>query len=149
RNNGDGTFTDVSVQAGIRKTAGLAHGLGVIALDYDNDGLPDIYVGNDSPPNLLWRNLGNGRFAEAAVQANAAFSAAGLEQASRGVDAGDLDTRGLLDIFVTNFSGQGSELYRNSPFHVFEDDTWRAGIGSVSLPYLGWSAHMADFDGDG
>ena len=148
RNNGDGTFTDVSVEAGIR-LHGPAHGLGAIALDYNNDGWPDIYVGDDSSPNLLWRNLGNGRFAETAVQANAAFSADGLEQASMGVDAGDLRNRGLLDIFVTNFSGQGSELYLNSASHVFEDDTWRAGIAKVSLPYLGWSANMADFDGDG
>jgi hypothetical protein len=149
RNNGDGTFTDVSAAAGIRAIEGPAHGLGVIGLDYDNDGWPDIYVANDSSPNLLWRSLGNGRFANAAVAANAAFSADGLEQASMGADAGDLENRGLLDIFLTNFSGQGSELYRNSPAHLFEDDTWQSGIAKPSLPYLGWSAHMADFDGDG
>jgi hypothetical protein len=149
RNNGDGTFTDVSEQAGLRKVQGPAHGLGVISLDYDNDGLPDVYVANDSSPNLLWRNQGDGRFIDQAVETGAAFSADGLEQASMGVAAGDLENRGLLDIFVTNFSGQGSELYRNSPAHVFEDATWRAGIAKPSLPYLGWSAHMADFDGDG
>ena len=147
-NNGNGTFTEVTERAGISK-AGKRYCLTAVALDYNNDGWPDLFVADDSSPNLLWRNLGNGRFAETAVQANAAFSADGLEQASMGVDAGDLRNRGLLDIFVTNFSGQGSELYLNSASHVFEDDTWRAGIAKVSLPYLGWSANMADFDGDG
>ncbi|MDQ6706887.1 MAG: CRTAC1 family protein [Acidobacteriota bacterium] len=149
RNNGDGTFRDVSDAAGLRKAEGPHHGLGVIALDYDNDGRSDLYVGNDSTPNLLWHNMGNGRFVDVAVEKGVAFSADGREQASMGVEAGDLRNRGLLDLFVTNFSGQMNELYRNSAGHSFEDVTWDSGMALPAAPYLGWSAHMADFGNSG
>lgn len=149
RNNGDGTFRDVSDPAGLRKAEGPHHGLGVIALDYDNDGRTDLYVGNDSTPNLLWHNMGNGRFVDVAVEKGVAFSADGREQASMGVEAGDLHNRGLLDLFVTNFSGQMNELYRNSSSHGFEDVTWDSGMALPATPYLGWSAHMADFGNSG
>ncbi|MEX2262296.1 MAG: CRTAC1 family protein [Bryobacteraceae bacterium] len=149
RNNGDGTFMDVSEPAGLRKASGPYHGLGVVALDFDNDGRQDLYVANDSTPNLLWRNLGGGRFEEVAVARNVAFSSDGLEQAGMGVEAGDLFNRGLLDLHVTNFSREPNELYRNMADYFFEDITWSSGIGKVTLPYLGWSVHFADFDLDG
>lgn len=149
RNNGDGTFTDVSKAAGIRDVEGSFHGLGVLAADFNNDGRIDIYVANDSTPNLLWRNLGGGKFADVAVEANAAFSSDGTEQASMGVDAGDLQNRGLLDLHVTNFSGEPNELYHNDGKGAFEDTSWASGVAPVTMPSLGWSVHMTDFDNDG
>ncbi|MEJ7605270.1 MAG: VCBS repeat-containing protein [Bryobacteraceae bacterium] len=91
RNNGDGTFLEVTAAAGIEETAGAAHGLGVVATDADNDGWVDLYVANDSTPNMLWRNLRNGKFQNVAMEAGTALSIDGMEQASMGVDAGDLN----------------------------------------------------------
>ncbi|MGH9629173.1 MAG: CRTAC1 family protein [Bryobacteraceae bacterium] len=147
--NKDGRFSDVSETAGIREAEPPFHGLGVIALDYNNDGRMDLYVGNDSCANMLWRNEGGGRFVDVAVEAGVAFSSDGMEQASMGVEAGDLRNRGLLDIVVTNFSGETHEIYRNSPQYFLEDVTWDSGLGAPTLPALGWSTHMADFDMDG
>jgi hypothetical protein len=149
RNEGDGTFSDVSVRAGIHPTNSAAHGLGVMAFDYDNDSWPDLYVGNDSTPNLLWHNLGNGRFQDAGVETATAFSSDGMEQASMGIDAGDLFNRRALDLYVTNFSGESNELYRNRGSGEFEDITWKADLGAPTLPYLGWGTHMLDLDNDG
>jgi hypothetical protein len=147
-NNRDGTFTDVSQRAGIRAAKGPHHGLGVIALDYDNDGRPDIYVANDSTPNQLWRNLGAGKFQDVAVETGVAFSSDRLEQASMGVDAGDLWNRGLQDIFVTTFSGQPYSLYKGKDGY-FSDVTWSSGVGRATVPYLGWATHFIDLDLDG
>jgi enediyne biosynthesis protein E4 len=149
RNNRDGSFRDVTSEAGLSDVGGGAHGLGVIALDADNDGWPDLYVANDSTPNLLWRNLGNGRFGNVAAESGAAFSVDGMEQASMGVEAGDLLNRGVMDVYVTNFSGETNELYRNNGAAGFEDITWEANLGAPTLPALGWSTHMLDLDLDG
>ncbi|MBO0858814.1 MAG: CRTAC1 family protein, partial [Chloracidobacterium sp.] len=151
RNNGDGTFTDVSEKAGILKTYGT-YGLGVITADFDNDSWPDIYVANDSAPAALYHNNKDGTFTDIGVEAGAAYSADGKPQAGMGVSVGDYDGDGLLDIFKTNFSGDTSTLYRNlglkSGLLSFEDVTFTAGIG-VNTRYLGWGCGFVDFDNDG
>jgi hypothetical protein len=151
RNNGDGTFTDVSDKAGILKTYGT-YGLGVVAADFDNDSWPDIYVANDSAPAALYHNNKNGTFTDVGVESGAAYSSDGKPQAGMGVGVGDYDGDGLLDIFKTNFSGDTSTLYRNlgvkSGLLNFDDVTFTAGIG-VNTRFLGWGCGFVDFDNDG
>ena len=146
-NNGDGTFTDVSEKAGIRKTGGT-YGLGVLVADFDNDGFADIYVANDSAPATLYHNNKNGTFTDIAIEAGCAFSIDGKPQAGMGVTAGDFDRDGLLDIFKTNFSGDTSTLYHNAGKATFDDITFPAGIGSVTR-WLGWGCGFLDVDNDG
>jgi hypothetical protein len=151
RNNGDGTFTDVSDKAGILKTYGT-YGLGVVAADFDNDSWPDIYVANDSAPAALYHNNKDGTFTDVGVESGAAYSSDGKPQAGMGVGVGDYDGDGLLDIFKTNFSGDTSTLYRNlgvkSGLLSFDDVTFTAGIG-VNTRFLGWGCGFVDFDNDG
>jgi hypothetical protein len=151
RNNGDGTFTDVSDKAGILKTYGT-YGLGVVAADFDNDSWPDIYVANDSAPAALYHNNKDGTFTDVGVESGAAYSSDGKPQAGMGVGVGDYDGDGLLDIFKTNFSGDTSTLYRNlgvkSGLLNFDDVTFTAGIG-VNTRFLGWGCGFVDFDNDG
>jgi hypothetical protein len=147
RNNGDGTFTDVSEKAGIRKTNGT-YGLGVLVADLDNDGWPDIYVANDSAPAALYHNNKNGTFTDIGIEAGCAFSIDGKPQAGMGVAAGDYDHDGWLDIFKTNFSGDTSTLYRNTGKAVFEDVTFPAGIGTTTR-WLGWGCGFLDVDNNG
>ncbi len=151
RNNGDGTFADVSDKAGILKTFGT-YGLGVITADFDNDTWPDIYVANDSAPAALYHNNKDGTFTDIGVEAGAAYSSDGKPQAGMGVGIGDYDGDGLLDIFKTNFSGDTSTLYRNlgvkSGLLSFDDVTFTAGIG-VNTRFLGWGCGFVDFDNDG
>ena len=147
RNNGDGTFTDISEKAGILKTPGT-YGLGVLVSDFDNDGWPDIYVANDSTSSALYRNNHDGTFTDIAIEAGVAYSADGKPQAGMGVSAADYDCDGKLDIVKTNFAGDTSSLYRNSGENVFEDRTFQAGLGR-NTRFLGWGAMFADFDNDG
>jgi hypothetical protein len=146
RNNGDGTFTDVSEKAGITKTYGT-YGLGVLVADFDNDGWPDIYVANDSAAAALYRNNKDGTFTDIGVEAGAAYSGDGKPQAGMGVTAGDYDGDGRLDIFKTNFSGDTSTLYRNLGKETFEDVTFKSGIGK-NTRWLGWGCGFVDFDND-
>jgi hypothetical protein len=147
RNNRDGTFRDVSKEAGILKTPGT-YGLGVVVGDFDNDGWPDIYVANDSTSSALYRNNHDGTFTDIGIEAGVAYSADGKSQAGMGVSAADYDGDGLLDIVKTNFAGDTSSLYRNTGANVFEDMTFQSGLGR-NTRFLGWGAAFADFDNDG
>jgi hypothetical protein len=147
RNNGNGTFTDVSDKAGITKTNGT-YSLGVLVADFDNDGWPDIYVANDSSPAALYHNNRNGTFTDTGVEAGCAFSIDGKPQAGMGVTAGDYDRDGWLDIFKTNFAGDTSSLYHNVGKAVFDDVTFPAGVG-VNTRWLGWGCGFIDVDNDG
>jgi hypothetical protein len=147
RNNGDGTFTDVSEKSGILNTPGT-YGLGVLIADFDGDGWPDIYVANDSTSSALYRNNHDGTFTDIAIEAGVAYSPDGKPQAGMGVSAADYDGDGFLDIVKTNFAGDTSSLYRNLGKNVFEDMTFQAGLGK-NTRFLGWGAGFLDFDNDG
>lgn len=146
RNNGDGTFADVSQAAGIANPAGK--GLGVTICDYDRDGDMDVYVANDTVRNFLYRNNGNGTFVDAAYGAGVGFDANGKPQAGMGVDCGDSDGNGFPDLFVTNFSEELNTLYMNLGTGLFEDATVKAGLGSGFTP-LGFGTKFFDADNDG
>ncbi len=148
RNNRDGTFSDVSARAGVALPEPF-YGLGISWADYDNDGDPDLYVANDSTPNLLFRNNGDGTFKEIGTPAGCAYSGDGREQAGMGVDWGDYDADGWLDVFVTNFSHDVYTLYHNEAGERFSDATFRAGLGEATLKSLGWSTRFFDYDNDG
>ena len=146
-NNGDGTFTDVSEQSGVTKTAST-YGLGVLTADFDEDGWPDIYVADDSTASALFHNLKNGRFEDIAIAAGAALSPDGKPQAGMGVAAGDYDHDGHLDIVKTNFAGDTHSLYRNLGNDNFDDMTFQSGLG-LNTRYLGWGCGFFDMDNDG
>src|SRR5262245_18631796 len=147
RNNGDGTFTDVTRSAGIVDPG--HYGFGVLFSDLDGDGWPDIFVANDSVPNFLFRNNRDGTFSEIGLRSGVSLSGDGKAQASMGVDAADYDGDGRLDVFVTNFSHDYNTLYQNSGDALFSDVSYKAGVAAPSLPFLGWGAGFADFDNDG
>ena len=148
RNNGDGTFTDVSKQAGVMDENGF-YGLGILTGDFDDDGLTDIFVANDSTPNFHYRNKGNGTFEEIGFSAGTAVNENGSEQGSMGVTAGDYDHDGKLDIFITNFADEYNTLYHNDGKNSFTDLSYAAKVAAVSLPYVGWGTKFFDFDNDG
>ena len=147
RNNGDGTFTDWSDPSGVSLPEGK--GLGVVWLDYDSDGRLDVYVANDSVPNFLFRNLGDGRFEESALWAGAAVGRHGQPLAGMGADAGDVDGDGREDIVVTNLDRETHTLYGNLGDGLFEDRTFESGIGQATLPYVGFGTVFFDHDNDG
>ena len=147
RNNGDGTFTDVSESAGILGANGT-YGLGVLTADFDNDGWPDIYVADDSTASALYQNKKNGKFQDIAVEAGCALSPDGKPQAGMGVSAADYDLDGNLDIVKTNFAGDTPSLYRNLGGASFEDTTFTAGLGAHTQ-FLGWGCGFFDMDNDG
>jgi hypothetical protein len=146
RNNGDGTFTDVSAKAGILKPGGR-YGLGVVSADFDNDGWPDIYVACDQTPSLLYYNNGDGTFTERGVEAGAAYNFDGQPQSGMGIAVADFDGNGFLDIAKTNFSGDLPSLYKNEDGRFFTDVSREAGLGANHL--LGWGAAFVDLDEDG
>ncbi len=145
-NNGDGTFTDVSEEAGILKPGGR-YSLGVVSADFDNDGWPDIYVACDMTRSLLFHNLHNGKFEERGIEAGVALNYDGELQAGMGVAVGDYDNDGRLDIAKTNFSGDLTSLYHNEDGRFFSDLSRDAGLSSRQL--LGWGIGMVDVDDDG
>ena len=147
RNNGDGTFSDVSRKAGILDTIGT-YGLSVAVADFDNDGWPDIYVANDSTSATFYRNQKDGTFKDEAIESGIAFSPDGKPQAGMGVSVGDFNRDGLLDIVKTNFAGDTDSLYANQGEGNFEDQTYRSGLG-VNTRYLGWGVGFFDADNDG
>jgi hypothetical protein len=147
RNNGDGTFTDVTAKAGIKDPD--YYGFGVAFSDFDNDGWPDIYVANDSVPNLLFHNKRDGTFEEVGLISGTALNLFGLAQAGMGVAIGDYDANGYFDIYVTNFAEDTNTLYKNLGNMSFADVTVESGASRVSRPNLGWGTGFADFDNDG
>ena len=146
-NDGDGTFTDVSVASGIRKTEGH-YALGVLTLDYDNDGWPDIYVACDSAASILYHNRRDGTFQDTGVVSGTAYNDDGEAQAGMGVAAFDYDHDGFLDIVKTNFSDDSPNLYHNNGDGTFTDRVFQAGLGRLRN-LLGWGVVSADFDNDG
>ncbi|MHC5210766.1 MAG: CRTAC1 family protein [Planctomycetota bacterium] len=141
-------FEDATDQSGIR-AAPPRYGLGVLFMDLDADGRPDVYVANDSVPNTLLRNLGGGRFEDVSALSGAASDLAGRDQAGMGVDAGDMDGDGDFEIVVTNFSDESNAVYRNDGRMLFRDVATAAGLAQSSRTMLGWGVHLADLDADG
>jgi hypothetical protein len=148
RNNGDGTFTDVSRAAGVDDPKGL-YGFGVAWFDMDDDGKLDLIVANDSGPNHVYRNRGDGRFQDVSYPSGAALDGNGREQAHMGVAIGDYDNDGRDDIHITNFADDFNVLYRNEDGVSFEDVSFKTGVARVSLPFLGWGTAFLDYDNDG
>jgi hypothetical protein len=147
RNNGDGTFTDVSKQAGI-SSAHNSYGLTVVAADFDEDGWQDIFVACDSTPSLLFMNNHDGSFREEAIPRGVALSEDGYEQAGMGVGIGDYNLDGHLDLFKTHFHGDTNDLFENSGDGYFGDVTIKARLG-VETRFVCWGAGMVDLDNDG
>lgn len=145
-NNGNGSFTDVSEQAGILKPGGR-YALGAVSADFDNDGWPDIYVACDMTPSLLFHNLHNGTFEERGSEAGVAYNFDGALQAGMGVSVADYDGDGLLDIAKTNFSGDLPSLFHNDDGKFFTDLSRESGLGTRQL--LGWGISFVDIDDDG
>ena len=147
-NRGDGTFEDWSLASGLSDPQAY-FGLGALFADLDNDGLPDLFVANDSTPNSLYKNLGGGRFEEIGLLSGVAFNAHGVEQAGMGIAAGDFLNQGSLSLYVTHFSEEYNTLYRNEGGLNFSDVTPRAGLNRPTLPYVGWGTLFLDIDNDG
>jgi enediyne biosynthesis protein E4 len=147
RNNGDGTFTDVTERAGISRAFGP--GLGVVGADFNGNGRADIFVANDGAANQLWINNGDGTFEESGLLSGTAYNAEGLPEASMGVAAGDFDNDGDEDLFLTHLRRETNTLYVNDGKGNFEDRTAQAGLGVPSIPYTGFGTEWFDYDHDG
>ncbi len=146
RSLGDGTFTDVSATSGIRVNP--APGMGVVSADFDGNGAADILVANDSFPNFLFLNDGTGKFVEDALIAGVALDRLARPNGNMGIDCGDFDNDGLLDIFTTTYQDEMPVLYRQVASGVFEDVTNQAKIASSLLPHVSWGIGIVDFDND-
>jgi hypothetical protein len=146
-NNGDGTFTDVSVESGIGAVK-PGYAMTAVATDFDGDGWPDIYVACDSTPSLYFHNNHNGTFTEQGLERGVSLSEDGKEQAGMGLGIGDAHGEGRLDILKTHFRGDTPVLYRNNGKGVFRDVTLRSGLG-VETRFVGWGAAIVDLDNDG
>jgi enediyne biosynthesis protein E4 len=147
-NNGDGTFTDVSKSAGVSDPNGY-YGLDTVWVDFNNTGRPDIYVANDSTPKFLYKNLGNGKFQEIGLESGTAVNEDGSEQASMGIAVGDYLHSGYQSIYVTNFSDEYDDLFRNDGNWNFTDVSYKSGTALPSLPYVKWGTAFVDLDNDG
>ncbi len=147
RNNGDGTFTDVSAERGIASAKGT--GMGMVCADIENDGDTDIIVGNDVAGNFLWVNDGKGFFEEQGLAAGLAYDFGGSPQATMGIDCGDFDNDGWLDFYATSYQQETATLYRNLRDGTFEDVTRVTGAGEGTLTPVTWGNAFADFDNDG
>jgi enediyne biosynthesis protein E4 len=146
-NNGDGTFTDVTKQAGLANV-NAAHGFTAVFDDVDQDGKIDIFVANDSDPNFLFLNQGNGTFKEAALDRGVAFNVDGRAQSNMGVAVGDYNHDGRLAILTTTFYEDYFPLFRQAKSGLFEDIAPEAGLATATMHYLGWACGFADLDND-
>jgi hypothetical protein len=147
RNNGDGTFTDISRECGIADHAGW--GMGTVCSDYDNDGDTDIFIANDVAENFLFMNNGSGKFEEVALISGFAYDLSGHSQGSMGVDCGDYDNDGRLDFYMTSFEQQFAALYKNVGNGIFEEVNLITRAGAGTRPYVTWGNSFVDFDNDG
>src|SRR5881394_649768 len=146
-NRGNGTFEDLTQKAGLGDPTSKT--LGIAVLDFDDDGWPDLLFSNDTQPNKLYRNNGNGTFSEKAVVAGVAFSEDGVARAGMGVDAADYDHSGFPSLLITNFANQMLSLYHNEGKGLFVDEAPRSEIGRASLLTLGFGCFFFDYDLDG
>jgi hypothetical protein len=147
-NNGDGTFTDISEHAGVAD-ANRYYGLASLFVDVNGDDLPDLLVANDSTPNYLYINKGDGTFEDDSFPSGFAFNASGRETASMGIAAGDLMHHGTVDLYVTTFSDDYDTLYLNDGKGNFTETAYQAGIAEPTIPFLGWGDGFLDYDNDG
>ena len=147
-NNGDGTFTDVSLKAGVSDPDG-DYGLASVFVDVDDDGWVDLLVANDSTPNYLYHNRHDGTFEDASYASGFALSEDGREQASMGIGVGDYNRAGKVDLITTTFSDDYKTLYRNDGGGNFSDVTYQTGLGDPTIPFLAWGTAFLDFDNDG
>jgi hypothetical protein len=147
-NNGDGTFTDVSAATGTGDKAGY-YGLASLFIDVNNDGRPDLLVGNDSTPNYLYLNNGKGGFDDVSFASGFALNEGGRETATMGIAAGDLTHDGRVDLYTTTFSDDYKPLYRNDGDANFTDISSQMGIAEQTIPFLGWGDAFFDYDNDG
>ena len=146
RNNGDGTFTDMSAEAGVTNPE-EGRGMAAVACDYDNDGFPDIYVTNDTNRNFLYRNNGDGTFTDESLFIGAGYDENGVAEGSMGVDCGDYNRDGWLDFIVAN--SEKATLYKNEEGLLFSDATVASGLQQPTLPFVGFSPLFLDYDNDG
>lgn len=146
RNNGDGTFTDVTAKSGVRNGG---KGLGVLFTDYNSDGHPDIFVANDAVEDFLYHNNGDGTFTDVAVSAGIAYNSEGRATASMGIANGDYDNDGLLDLFITNFSLEVNSLFHNDGDSFYTMTTFETGLAEPSFSQLGFGTQFLDADNNG
>lgn len=147
RNNGDGTFTDVSKESGISQSQAKAWG--VVAADINNDGWMDLYVTNDTVPNFLFANRGKGRFEEIGMLAGVGVNVFGKPRSGMGVDAADYDQDGWIDLFEANVDHEMYSLYHNDKNEAFSDAALSTGIGAATRLMSGWGLKFFDYDNDG
>ena len=147
-NNGDGTFTDVSVKAGVADQRGY-YGFSSVFVDVDDDGWLDLAVANDSVPKYLYRNKHDGTFEDVSYISGFALNDEGREQAAMGIAVGDYNRDGKVDFYITNFSDDYNTLYRNEGDASFQDVSAHAGLANPTIPFLGWGTAFLDFDNDG
>lgn len=147
-NRGDGTFEEVSKKAGVQDAKGY-NGLGVMWVDYDNDGWPDLFVADDATPNYLYHNNRDGTFTDLGLVTGVALSGDGIELSSMGVDFADYDHSGRLSLFSTEFAEAANFLARNLGSNMFDDVSWSSKTAQPSFPYVGWGTGFFDMDNDG
>jgi hypothetical protein len=147
-NNGDGTFTDASEKAGVADKPGY-YGLSSVFVDLNNDGKVDLLVADDSTPNYLYVNNGDGTFEDDSYASGYALNEAGRETASMGIALGDFQNNGMVDLFNTTFSDDYKPLYRNEGDANFTDISYQMGIADITVPFLGWGDAFIDYDNDG
>jgi hypothetical protein len=148
-NNGDGTFTDVSMKAGVADATNRYYGLTPVFVDVNDDGKPDLVVANDSTLSYLYLNHGNGTFEDASFTTGFGLNEDGREVAAMGVAVGDYMNNGSLDFAISDFSDEAKLLFRNQGNGSFNEESIRSGIGKISIPFLGWGDGFLDYDNDG